>query len=410
MERLKNNDFIKNYISTTIKMKLKTILLTISVCVTAITFGQTNSLIITADINLPKDTIVSNLLIKSLNGFLSQKENPNNENTFVLNEDLLETSILLDEVKEIEKSKRDNDNNFYKGYLTNVTPLEDSKFLVAFSYIGVNENVPTVVASFEVLARLKDDKFYFLSPLKRNTLLWKTKTIEGITFHYKTFLNENIAKEYAKNVSQFDKKLKSNSNTIEWYGFDDMNDMLKGIGVSYKLLYNSRTSSTFSAKENNSLLIASASDNGSFNSFDPHDLWHERLYNVIPKSKVNKPVDEGCAYLYGGSWGISWNQILNMFKEKVSSNPKSDWLSLYEQFYNFGESKEKHLLVGYVINALIIEKIEKEKGFPAVMELLGCGKYEKTNENYFKALEKLTGINKTNFNDSVWKLINEGGN
>jgi len=112
MERLKNNDFIKNYISTTIKMKLKTILLTISVCVTAITFGQTNSLIITADINLPKDTIVSNLLIKSLNGFLSQKENPNNENTFVLNEDLLETSILLDEVKEIEKSKRDNDNNF----------------------------------------------------------------------------------------------------------------------------------------------------------------------------------------------------------------------------------------------------------------------------------------------------------
>jgi hypothetical protein len=91
----------------------------------------------------------------------------------------------------------------------------------------------------------------------------------------------------------------------------------------------------------------------------------------------------------------------------VSSNPKSDWLSLYEQFYNFGESKEKSLIVGYVINALIVEKIEKEKGFSAVIEFLSSGKHEKTNEKYFATLEKLTGMNKSNFNESVWKLINE---
>ncbi len=222
-------------------------------------------------------------------------------------------------------------------------------------------------------------------------------------------MNEKVAKDYVKNVTQFDKKLKSNSNTIKWYGFDDMNDMLKGIGVSYKLLYNSRTSSTFTAKENNSLLIASGSDNSNFNSFDPHDLWHERLYNVVPKSGVNKPVDEGCAYIYGGSWGISWEQIFKTFKEKVSSNKSIDFLATYEDFYDFGESKETHLLVPYVINALIIEKLEKEKGFAAVMELLSCGKYQKGNENYYIALEKLTGINKSNFNERVWKLINERG-
>lgn len=188
-----------------------------------------------------------------------------------------------------------------------------------------------------------------------------------------------------------------------------MPDILQTIGVKYKLDYNGRSSSTFSANENNTLLAVSGSGDNDFNSFDPHDLWHDRLHNVISTKNINKPVDEGCAYLYGGSWGITWNQILKMFKEKVSSNPKSDWLSLYEQFHNFGESKEKHLIVGYVINALIVEKIEKEKGFPAVMELLSCGKYEKTNENYFVILEKLTRINKTNFNESVWKLINESG-
>jgi len=41
----------------------------------------------------------------------------------------------------------------------------------------------------------------------------------------------------------------------------------------------------------------------------------------------------------------------------------------------------------------------------AVKELLTCGKYEKGNEDYFKALEKLTGINRANFNEKVWALI-----
>jgi hypothetical protein len=390
-------------------MKLKSIVTLALIGILSFTYAQKSSVLVQPNIVLPKDTIISNKLIKSLNGFLSLKDKANNENSFVLKEDLLETSVLLDEMKGIEKSGKFKDDNFYKSYLTNLVPLKDSNFLIEFSYIGVNENSPIVVASFEVLAKLKDEKFYFLSPLKKNTFLWKTKTIECITFHYKTILNEKVAKDYVKNVTQFDKKLKSNSNTIKWYGFDDMNDMLKGIGVSYKLLYNSRTSSTFTAKENNSLLIASGSDNSNFNSFDPHDLWHERLYNVVPKSGVNKPVDEGCAYIYGGSWGISWEQIFKTFKEKVSSNKSIDFLATYEDFYDFGESKETHLLVPYVINALIIEKLEKEKGFAAVMELLSCGKYQKGNENYYIALEKLTGINKSNFNERVWKLINERG-
>ena len=390
-------------------MKLKSIVTLALIGILSFTYAQKSSVLVQPNIVLPKDTIISNKLIKSLNGFLSLKDKANNENSFVLKEDLLETSVLLDEMKGIEKSGKFKDDNFLKSYLTNLVPLKDSNFLIEFSYIGVNENSPIVVASFEVLAKLKDEKFYFLSPLKKNTFLWKTKTIECITFHYKTILNEKVAKDYVKNVTQFDKKLKSNSNTIKWYGFDDMNDMLKGIGVSYKLLYNSRTSSTFTAKENNSLLIASGSDNSNFNSFDPHDLWHERLYNVVPKSGVNKPVDEGCAYIYGGSWGISWEQIFKTFKEKVSSNKSIDFLATYEDFYDFGESKETHLLVPYVINALIIEKLEKEKGFAAVMELLSCGKYQKGNENYYIALEKLTGINKSNFNERVWKLINERG-
>lgn len=388
-------------------MKLKLIFSTLLISLTVFTFGQTKPLIIPSYINLPKDTLAANNLIKSLNGFLSLGEKPNKENTFVLKEDLLETSMLLDEMKGIEKSGKINDNNFYKGYLTNIVQIDNINFLIQFSYIGINENVPILLASFEVLAKQKENQFYFSSPLKRNTISWQTKKIGNCTFHFKNILNSKKASEYVKAVATFDDKLKAKSGQIEWYGCEDLPEILQTIGVKFKLDYNGRVTSTFNANENNTILLLSGASNVSFNSFDPHDLWHDRLRNVISSSITNKPVDEGCAYLYGGSWGIGWVQILKTFKEKVSSKPNSDWLMLYEQFYNFGESKQKHLLVSYVINALIVEKIEKEKGFPAVIELLSCGKYEKGNENYFKVLEKLTGINKSNFNASIWQLIKE---
>lgn len=388
-------------------MKQKSIFATIFIAITTIVLGQSNPIIVKPNISLPKDTIVSNNLIKSLNGFLASKEKPNSENPYVQNQDLLETSVLLDEMKEIEKSTKYKDDNFYKAYLNNIVPLDPNNFLIQFSYIGINENAPITVASFEILAQQKETQFYFCSPLKRNTTSWKIKKSENIIFHYKNTINQKITNQYAKSVKSFDQKLSAQNKKIEWYGFSDMPDMLQNIGVTYKLEYNGRTSSSFTAIENNSLLIVSGENNTTFQSFDTHDLWHERLHNVLSTKIINRPIDEGSAYLYGGSWGISWQKILKTFKEKVSSNPKTNWLTTYDDFYNFGENQQKHLMVPYVINALLVQKIEKEKGFPAVLEFLSCGKYQKGNENYFKVLEKLTGINQTNFNESVWKLINE---
>ena len=386
-------------------MKLIVIISSVFLATANYIFSQSHPLIISSNINLPKDTLISNRFLNSLNGFLNQKDSANKKNTFVLNEDLLETSVLLDEMKEVEKSGRFKDNNFYKGYLTNITQLDSLTNFIQFSYIGVHEATPILVASFNIISKQKGNQYYFSSPLKRNTSSWKIKTIGNCTFHFKNTLNEKIVSQYFKDIAFFDKKLHASTEKIEWYGCKDLPELLQNIGVAYKLDYNGRSLSTFSARENNSLLLVSGSNNESFNEFDPHDLWHERLHSALPANIINKPVDEGCAYLYGGSWGLSWSHILKRCKEKVASNPKANWLALYDEFYNFGETNQNHLLVTYVINALIIEKLEKEKGFSAVIELLSCGPYQKENENYFKILEKLTGINKTNFNDKVSALI-----
>jgi hypothetical protein len=51
--------------------------------------------------------------------------------------------------------------------------------------------------------------------------------------------------------------------------------------------------------------------------------------------------------------------------------------------------------------------MERDKGFAVIMELLSCGKKEADNANYFKALEKITGISKSDFNSTVVRLIKE---
>jgi hypothetical protein len=139
--------------------------------------------------------------------------------------------------------------------------------------------------------------------------------------------------------------------------------------------------------------------------FDFHDLFHSRVEHCIPQDKINRQMVCGCAYIYAGSWGMSWEDIQTMFKTRMSYDKKTDWLKLYFEWYNFGESMEKHLLVTQYINALIVQKVVKEQGFSAVMELLASGNMYQDRKNFFGILEKVAGISEKNFNKEVWKLI-----
>ena len=104
------------------------------------TIVHAQSIVIQSNIRLPQDTALRALLINSLNGFLGQKEMPNKENKFVLKEDLLETSDLLDEMKGMERKRQRKD--FFKPYLNNVVELDGNNFIIQLSYLGIVDNAP----------------------------------------------------------------------------------------------------------------------------------------------------------------------------------------------------------------------------------------------------------------------------
>jgi hypothetical protein len=367
--------------------------------------AQTNSLRVNSNIVLPEDSIESLNLTTSLNDFLLAAQKPNEENTFVFESEKIETFIQLDEIKGIEKSGKYKDNFFYKPYLTNVALLKDKDYLIQVSFIGIYENVALLKGSFEFIAHKRINSFSFSSPLFRNTMNWKVRRVGNNIFHYQNTINKEKVKEFNKLTSSFDSKLKVTNKTTDYYCTNNIIEMQKLFGVEYKSDHNGQAESVSTSSFANRQLIVYGNNNSTFSEFDPHDLFHDRLSLVISRSKVNKPVDEGCAYIYGGSWGLTWKEIFKAFKEQIASNKNTNWTEIKETPISFKAGNYLNS-ADYIVNALLVKKIEKERGFAGVWELLNVGPFEKGNEKYYQTLKKLTGITKAIYNDKIWELIN----
>ena len=384
----------------------KKLLSTIAILFTAVILNaQTSSLTIGSDIQLPKDSIECSQLIADLNSFLlSVQQQANIENKWILPSEKLETEILIGEIKDInEKQKSDSS---LKPHLNNAIPISKEQYLIQFSYLGTKENIPYLQALFEIVATKINNTFQFSSTLKRNTKDWKTETDNHLSIYYSS-ANKNFAEQYAKYIREFDAKLKISKPTAFYFCEDceTLSQLLQLSGIQYQQNSNglSWIMTGYDTPDKNFDFFTKRFSDGQ--TVDPHDAFHSRASIAIPEKERNNSMICGCAYIYGGSWLISWTDIQKMFKAKMNYNKKTDWLKLYFDRYNFGESVERHLLVTQFINALIIQKVEKEQGFTAVMKLLASGNMFKDRTKFFKTLEEVTGINEKNFNKVVGNII-----
>jgi hypothetical protein len=359
--------------------------------------GRSQTIRILPDIALPKDSVKRIDLLIALNGFLLAKEGPNKENPFVLPSDLPAASLLLDEFKGMDNGAV---------YLTNLSFQSDSSFLVQCSYITMSHDTPVLHASFSLLAIPFQHRYFIMSPLNRNTKSWKQATVQNFLFKYRDSLDILKATEYVQRCTLYENKLRIAGQQEVFFVCDDFHDALRLSGVDYKREYNGFVYNSLTSHENGVFLTVSGTRNSGFGQYDPHDLWHEKLRAVVSQNTINRPVDEGCAYLYGGSWGMSWDRILQDFMRYANAHPKADWLELYKSnaFFETGSYKN---LVANMINALLVEHIETARGFAPVMELIQCGKRQQGDANYFAALQKITGITGANFNENVDKLISQ---
>ncbi|MFN8359192.1 MAG: hypothetical protein U0264_04695 [Candidatus Kapaibacterium sp.] len=384
-------------------MNITYLLCSICLLVSSVQARQ-DTLRIAPDVRLLRDSTTQMLLQTSINDFLHSSATPIRENPLVLPEDALATSLLLDELQGIGYDKQSKDSGFYTPYLVSIVPRSDSVFLVQVAYWGLRDSMPLLKASIRFIAQKHNHAFTFRSPLPEMTAAWKSSIIGHYTFHYKSTLATAKAKDFQSTITFYDTKLGAKTHPTEFYCASTFDEALQLCGIDYKSDYNGVSHSSLVTKNDSRALTVDGSLTEDFTTYDPHDLFHSRLRNALPAATIYRPVDEGCAYLYGGSWGISWKEILRRFRVYAANNPTANWLELYKDTKNFEEG-DKPLTIGYVINALIIQQLERKKGFDAVRQLLQCGRREKGDAKYFEVLEKLTGINESNFNEKVWEMV-----
>ncbi len=365
--------------------------------------AQPGSLIVNDNLRLPKDSLEQVQLLNSLDNFL-ELTYTDRENPFVLASERAETQILLNEIKgTMAKDKSSN----IKPYLMNIEPLSNKQsYLIQVAYMNGSNGQPMLLACFDFIAHKTDNGFLFSSPLLRNTKDWKTKKQEYLVMHYQSDANERLVDQYMAYLLDYDRKLGLNKQT-EYYFCDECESMVQAMqltGIRYKVDYNGYSWNSIDFDTDEKVIAIETQRISRQQTIDPHDLFHFRASIAIPED-LNHYMVCGCAYVYGGSWRISWTDIKKMFKSRMAYDEHTDWLQLYFDRYNFGESQEKHLLVTQFINALIVERIEKEQGFSAVMKLLASGNMYKERDKFFTTLEKVTGINEKNFNKKVKNLI-----
>lgn len=374
----------------------------ISTCLTI--NAQNSSLKINSNIEMPRDSLESKVLLLSVNNFLSSilENDKNNTASFTQN---IETQLLIDEIIDVQKSEEFQDDTFYKPYLTSIIPLENNNYEVHLAYIGIKDDTAILKANFVLIAYKKEDTFIITSPLKRNTKHWKTKKIESSVFHYPFELDLEKAQHFHNLSSFFDKQLKNNDRETHYYLCSDDMDPLQLFGVEYKLDYNGyelngRWETSYGNKD---IFLLSASK---FYNYPHHDIWHFRLGRVISRREVHRRVDCHIATLYGGIWGISWEELFPMFTEKYATSKNVDWLEHKENKTHFITQERRKNYTDDFIGALLIKKIMQEKGFEGVWQLLNT---KRTNDEieYFSVLEQLTGITKKNYNKEVTTLIEE---
>lgn len=353
---------------------------------------------------MPKDSLAHKALLFSVNAFLSAAEK-NAPNNWILATESIETQILIDEIQDIQKSEKFESETFFTPYLTNIIPLENNTYAIHIAYLGIHEVSAVLRANFELIAHKTQDTFLISSPLLRNTQNWTSLKVQNHIFHYPYDVDEEQVKGFANHVVFCDEKLNNNTGESHYYMCKNETDPLKLFGVEYKSDYNGDELSTrwWSQIDQKNLWVLNESQIYEANL---HDLWHNRLSQVISRRKVHRRVDCHIATLYGGLWGMSWEELFPLFSQKYVVGKNVDWLGHKENKTHFITQGRRKNYTDDFVGALLIRKIEKEKGFEGVWKLL-MTKRTKAEEEYFKVLEELTGITKKSYNEEVYKLIEE---
>jgi hypothetical protein len=377
-------------------MKHTHTLFLILICSFGSSFAQKTGITVPSYLNFEINDVSKKDMIDSINKLFEEFDY--NDGSKLINKKNYDTSMKLLRTLWFIEYK----NPKISKEIINAYKISNDKYLLKILYKSKDKkNDFKIDAITSIIAIKKENKFTFSSPISHHTLNWKNKKIGNIEYFYKKKINEKVAKKFNANNSKISNKLSIDTDNLILYKCSNYQEVLKLIGLDYLLNSNGEIQS--------SELIGYTILTG-LNSEDfSHDILHHYSSKLYNRKVRNWIAEEGLAYSWGNAYYtkennkmISRNELVFLLEEYLKSNPQDSLLEIFINNKKIFNDSYSVTSARSVISSLLCDEIENKKGIIGIKKLISCGKGK---DIFFKVIEELIGINKSNFNKKVLNLI-----
>ena len=341
-------------------------------------------------------------LLNAIDTLFKGIDNENLDSTLIGRDNPKLTISILKSLKGMEDNEKDSIKNFYKRQIINLYPISTTSYFISIAYIGNKSGESAVLKTiFNLIAKKEDGKLVFSIPTRYLTKAWKTKQIGNTKYYFADNINIKRAKIFNEKNSTIARKFGLKPEKFEFYLCDNYQDVIQLLGYEYDMESNGKTRSCYGVDANT---IFSVNHNEDFS----HDLFHYYSAKIRGNTR-NWYAEEGFAYCWGDAYWtkpngetITQDELVKELQIYVSSNPNISLFELFEKNPNILKYSSNEISLNKILASLICKEVERKHGIEGVKELLKCGS---GLDNFFKTTDKLVGINKTNFDIEVMKLL-----
>ncbi|MBI1803164.1 MAG: hypothetical protein HY033_12075 [Ignavibacteriae bacterium] len=276
--------------------------------------------------------------------------------------------------------------------------LSVSKFADTFVIRTMFYNSPpkdsgkvSVIIIFQTGARLENGSYKLCNVLPINTRFWKKEQVGSIKYIFPP--DHQFNRVLAERMNRFIDSLAAAWQTpvapVEYYFADDLDRVAKALGFDYYAAEGNIRGPGGYTDVANRIIYAGGSD-----EWYPHEFVHIYINPLFPNA--HHYFLEGYATLVGGSSGhdLSWHLRRNY--EYLHVHPEVNVLTF--------KGVDLHVYAQYFIGGLLCKMAEEQGGIPMIRKLMTYGKED---EDLYRAIQDIFGIDKEHVNDFLRKKLAE---
>ncbi len=351
---------------------------------------------------------VSQSLIQHVDNLFYQIARGSIDSSYVQMQNAALTKAILTELRGIE-NEGDSLPNHYHKQLLRFYPIANNTYSISIGFLS-NESgqaIPVLKTIFNLIATHEKNVVRFSLPLSYLTRNWKSTKIGKTTYVYKDTIQLKRAHIFNKKNHLISRKMNIPTESFKFYMCENYQEISRLLGYEYALETATTYRDGYGVQQG---YIFSIMNNEDFS----HDVFHYYSGKINDFKNRNWLAEEGTASSWGNAYYTDKNgemieleHLVFALKTYLKNNKEADLLHLFTENPKIFDHIAPELSIRSVIAGVLSNEIERSVGIKGIHRILNSRKTESVldYDNYFRTLNTLIGINKSNFNRRLKDLL-----